>query len=171
MYDVLDPTIVGFVLNIKDVFLFKKVKKVLMESMKILQAGERAYIFNPRNSLVPRRIGESIAQVAKLPSPLISDIGTGMLQTVYLLGAEDYSRRIIYVFFDSYKKINEHNLKMAFRSNQKEDFSCRFVLCGFGEFDESIAEACDSNCFYKKLESPEELAEIIEKTYRGNNGD
>lgn len=164
------PVVLGFILDVEDVFLLKKIKLTVVESVRRVENDDRVYLWHYDHKEIPRWPGQAVATIAKYRPPVEFKLGQALEETVKLIDREDFDmERHVFVILDNEKDIFWGRMESAMRAVQDVNCAVHFVFMGDGisERTEAFLRNYQSHCDFVRLATncEEELENLISRSY------
>jgi len=124
------------------------VKTPVAELVQSLEYNELAYFFQPDSMEVPKglqALGQTSGGIANF-RPCEFNLSDAIKHTVFLAGQEDPDyHKYIFILSDRYTSDKESLCERAFKTINKYNIECEFIICPLGKCDSSIENLCEKN--------------------------
>lgn len=148
------------------------VKRELSQTAKIMQAGDRAYLYSPEQTTVFRHPGELVGAVMNATKLGGINIEHALKQTVYIMSIEDMDAgKYVILLIDGETKFLERYVRKGLKLDLKEDVGCEFLLCSLVQPSEVLKNLCNVHprCHYLHIEDPSSLASKLKSMCVNDN--
>lgn len=140
--------------------LLDLVKDQLIAFASDLGLASGLYVAHRDNQRMPRKQGESVADISNWQEIIGSEIGESLRQATHMIGAQPDNGKWVVLISDRYSEKMKYRYRKPFLLNQSKNYGCRFLYLML-ECDE-LSEKPDE-CEEIRISCPSEIRDVLKK--------